>query len=120
MNRTDNQTRKVFQRMNKAGSSAAAIAIAIGKTKQTVHNLRKLSDEELFAEPNQSNGKPTFDVIKLKQYITDNPFEFNKEVAIVFGVKKSTIQRWRHRLGFKRKKVKTTYKEANQDLKKTS
>ena len=37
MNRTDNQTRKVFQRMNKAGSSVAAIAIAIGKTKQTVH-----------------------------------------------------------------------------------
>ena len=61
MNRTDNHTRKVFQRMNKAGSSVAAIAIAIGKTKQTVHNLRKLSDEELFAEPKQSNRKPTFD-----------------------------------------------------------
>jgi transposase len=119
MNRADNQTRKVFQRMNKGGSSAVEIAKAIGKTRQTVYNLRKLEDDKLLVETSKNTRIASFDVEALKQYITDNPFDFNKEVGIVFGKSKSTIDRWRHKLGFKRKKAKTTYREANQELKKT-
>jgi transposase len=119
MNRTDNQTRKVFQRMNKAGSSAMAISAAIGKNIQTIYNLRKISDDKLLLEPNKSTRKPSFDVAALKKYITDNPFAFNKEIGLVFGKSKNTIQKWRHRLGFRRKKAKTTYKEADKELKKT-
>ena len=120
MYRTDNQTRKVFQRMNNAGSSAVAIAAAIGTSTQTVYNLRKLGDNQLLKESSKNTRKPTFDLDKLKKYIVDNPFAFNKEIAIVFDKDTNTIQKWRHRLGFRRKKAKTTYKEANDEFKKTS
>lgn len=120
MNRTDNQTRKVFQRMNKSGSSAVSIAAAIGRSIQTVYNLRKIGEEQLLLEPSKNARKPTFDLDSLKNYITDKPFEFNKEVGLVFKKSKSTIQRWRSKLGFKRKKAKTTYKESDENLKKTS
>ena len=106
--------------MNKAGYSVQDIASAIGKTKQTVYNLRKISDEELLIEPNKNTRIATFDTEKLKQHFTDNPFDFNKEVGQLFNKSKNTIQRWRHKLGFKRKKAKTVYKEADEDLKKTS
>jgi hypothetical protein len=96
MNRTDNQTRKVSQRMNKAGSSAMAIAAAIGKNIQTIYNLRKISDDKLLLEPNKSTRKPSFDVEALKKYIADNPFALNKEIGLVFGKSKNTIQKWRH------------------------
>jgi hypothetical protein len=119
MNRTDNSTRLVFQRMNKASSSAVAIAAAIGRSRQTVYNLRKIESDKLLVEPNKNTRKPTFDVDALKQHITDKPFEFNKEVGLVFKKGKSTIHRWRYKLGFKRKKARTTYREADSELKKT-
>jgi transposase len=119
MYRTDNSTRQVFQRMHRAGKSTREIATAIGRTVQTVNSLKKLSDEELFTEPNKSTRTPSFDIEKLRQYITDNPFAYNTEIGRVFNKGKSTIHRWRHRLGFKRKKAKTTYKESDVELKKT-
>ena len=120
MNRTDNQTRKVFLRMNKAGLSAVSIAAAIGRSIQTVYNLQKVEENKLLLEPDKNTRKPTFNLGDLKKHIEDNPFEFNKEVGLVFKKSKSTIQRWRSKLGFRRKKAKTTYKEANDELKKTS
>lgn len=120
MNRTDNSTRLVFQRMNKAGSSAVEIAKAIGKTTQTVRNLRKLDDDKLLIEPSKNTRKPSLDLVALKQHFTDNKFDYNSEVAKVFGKGKSTIQKWRSKLGFKRKKARTTYREADEILKKTS
>jgi transposase len=119
MNRTDNSTRKVFQRMNKIGSSAVEIAKAIGRSRQTVYNLKKQNDDKLLIEPSKNTRKPTFDVEALKKYFTDNNFAFNKEIGKVFGKGKSTIHRWRNKLGFKRKKAKTTYKESDDELKKT-
>ena len=105
--------------MNKAGFSAVLIAAAIGRNIQTVYNLRKVESVKLLVEPDKNTRKPTFDLDELKKHITDKPFAFNKEVGLVFKKSKSTIQRWRSRLGFKRKKAKTTYKEANVELKKT-
>ena len=120
MYRTDNQTRKVFQRMNNTGSSAVAIAAAIGTSTQTVYNLRKLDDNQLLKESSKNTRKPTIDLDKLKKYIVDNPFAFNKEIALIFNKDTNTIQKWRYRLGFRRKKARTTYKESNNELKKTS
>lgn len=120
MNRTDNSTRLVLQRMHKAGSSAVEIATAIGKSVQTVRNLIKLDDDKLLVEPSKNTRKPSLDLEALKQHFTDHKFDYNSEIAKVFGTCKSTIHKWRHRLGFKRKKAKTTYKEADDKLKKTS
>ena len=99
MNRTDNQTRKVFLRMNKAGLSAVSIAAAIGRSIQTVYNLQKVEENKLLLEPDKNTRKPTFNLGDLKKYIEANPFEFNKEVGLVFKKSKSTIQRWRSKLG---------------------
>jgi transposase len=120
MNRTDNQTRKIFQRMHKAGLSAVEIAKLIGKSRQTVYNLKKLDEDKLLLEPDKNTRKPTFDLDALNTHFMDNKFDFNYEVAAVFKKGKSTIHRWRHKLGFNRKKAKTTYKEADDELKKTS
>jgi transposase len=106
--------------MVKMGSSTTEIAKAIGKSRQTVYNLKKQDDDKLLLVPSKNTRKPTFDVEVLKQYFTDNKFAFNKEIGKVFGKSKSTIHRWRNKLGFKRKKAKTTYKESNDELKKTS
>ena len=106
--------------MNKAGLSAVSIAAAIGRSIQTVYNLQKVEENKLLLELGKNTRKPTFNLSDLKKYIEDNPFEFNKEVGLVFKKSKSTIQRWRSKLGFRRKKAKTTYKEANDELKKTS
>jgi transposase len=83
MNRTDNQTRKVFQRMNKAGLSAVAIAAAIGRSIQTIYNLSKVESNKLLIEPSKNTRKPTIDLDDLKKHITDKPFEFNKEVGLI-------------------------------------
>jgi Transposase len=119
MNKTDIELRKVYLRMKKLGSSAVEIAAATGVKIRNVYNWDKLSEEELLVEPNKSTRKPTFDIEALKQYITDNPFAFNIEIGKVFRKHKNTIQYWRSKLGFKRKKAKTTYREADDELKKT-
>jgi Transposase len=119
MNKTNIELRKVYLRMKKLGSSAVLIAAATGVKIRNVYNWDKLSEEELLVEPNKNTRKPTFDIEALKQYITDNPFAFNKEIGKVFGKHKNTIQYWRSKLGFKRKKAKTTYREADSELKKT-
>jgi hypothetical protein len=119
MNKTDIELRKVYLRMKKLGSSAVEIAAATGVKIRSVKDWGKLTDEEILREPDKSTRKPSFDVETLKQYINDNPFAFNKEIGEVFGKHKNTIQYWRSKLGFKRKKAKTTYREADQELKKT-
>jgi transposase len=106
--------------MNKAGFSAVEIAKLIGRSRQTVYNLKKLDEDKMFVEPDKNTRKPTFDLEDLNTYFKDNKFDFNYEIAVVFKKGKSTIHRWRHKLGFNRKKAKTTYKESDENLKKTS
>ncbi len=124
MRRINSELRKVFIRMNKTGRSAKEISETIGVKIRTIFNWKQIVSKQngerlLLTEPPKNTRKPLLDLIKLKQHIIDNPFAFNKEIAVVFGVKKSTIHKWRHRLGFKRKKAKTTHREADQELKKT-
>lgn len=124
MNKTHISVRKVFLLMNKLDKNVSDIAKSVGLSIRTIYNWKALvkkdgGEEKLLSEPASSTRKPTFIVADLKLRIEQNPFEFNKELAIVFGKSDSTIQRWRHKLGFKRKKAKTTYREANLELKKT-
>lgn len=119
MYRTSNDLRKVFMRMNKAGSSAVAIASCLNVSRQTVHQWKRLDESQLLKEGNVNTRRPSLDLDSLKRYILDNPFAFDREVGSVFGRSIKTIHKWRHRLGFKRKKVKTTYLEADLESKKT-
>ena len=125
MNKTHIEIRKIFIRLNQAGKSAREIADITEVKIRNIYNWRAVlnSDggtEKLLSQPSRYTRKPIIDIVELKKYIEDNPLAFNKEVAAVFGVTKSTIDRWRHKLGFKRKKAKYTYKEGNDELKKTS
>jgi transposase len=124
MNKTHIELRKIFIRLNQAGKSAREIADITGVKNRNIYNWRAVLNqdngtEKLLSEPSKYTRKPILDVVELKKYIEANPLAFNKEVAIVFGVTKSTIDRWRHKLGFKRKKAKYTYKEGDAELKKT-
>ena len=109
--------------MNKFEKSVIEIAGVIGVKRQTTHNWKKLlkqpnGQEILLLEPPKSTRKPSFDIDELQAYIEQNPFAFDKEIGLIFGKGKSTIHKWRKRLNFKRKKAKTTYKEAASELKK--
>jgi transposase len=119
MNRTSLDLRQVFLRLNEAKKPVVEIAAIIGVSRQTIYNWRKIEKEKLLTEPSKTTVKPSFDISELKDYIIANPFAFNKEIAVVFGKSKNTIQKWRSRMGFKRKKAKTSYKEADLELKKS-
>ena len=120
MNKSSKDLRQVFLRMNKAGLSAVAIAATIGLSRQTVYNWRNTLEDKLLVDISYSTRKPSIDLVEFKKYIEDNPFVFNRELAAKFKRGIKTVHKWRHKLGFKRKKAKTTYKEANDELKKTS
>ena len=120
MNKSSKDLRQVFLRMNKAGLSAVAIAATIGLSRQTVYNWRNTLEDKLLVDISHSTRKPSIDLVEFKKYIEDNPFVFNRELAAKFKRGIKTVHKWRHKLGFKRKKAKTTYKEANDELKKTS
>ena len=120
MNRKNNSVREIFLRMQESGKKVTDIAQTLGVTRQTIYDWKKLDENKLFTEPPKNTSKPPPQLEELRKYIEDNPFAFNKEIAPVFNKTKSTIQRWRQKLGFRRKKAKTTYKEANPELKKSS
>ena len=119
MNRKNNSIREIFQRMHKMGKKVAEIAQILGVKRQTIHQWKKMGENQLLIEPSKNTIKP-LEIAKFQEYVDQNPFAFNKEIAPVFGVTKSTIQRWKKRLGFTRKKAKTSYKEADLELKKSS
>ena len=123
MNKTNIQLRTVLIRLHKLGKTAEEIVEATGIKIRTVYNYLKILTEEgedkVLIEPAKNTRKPIQGLITLKQYIKENPFAFNKEIAEVLGSSKSSIQRWRQKLGVNRKKAKTTYKEASVELKKS-
>lgn len=119
MNKSSKDLRQVFLRMNKAGSSAVSIAATIGLSRQTVYNWRNIQEDKLLVDNNYSTRKPSINLDEFKKYIEENPFVFNKELAVKFNRGIKTVHKWRHKLGFKRKKAKTIYREADVELKKT-
>jgi Transposase len=120
MNKSSKDLRNVFLRMNKSGSSAVDIAKVIGKTRQTVYNWRKLEEDKLLQDGVTNTQKPSIDLAVFKDYVEKNPFAFNHELATEFNRAIKTVHKWKTRLGFTRKKARTTYGESSEELKKTS
>lgn len=89
MNRTSNDLRKVFLRMHKMGKKVAEIAQILGVKRQTIHQWQKIGENQLLIEPSKNTRKP-LQIAKFQEYVDQNPFAFNKEIAPVFGVTKST------------------------------
>ena len=120
MNKTSLELRKVYLRMKKLNKPVEEIAEVIGVTIRSVKNWSKLTEEEILHEPNKITHTTKLDLIKFKDYIQANPTMFNKEIGEVFGIKKTNVSKWIYKLGFVRKQVRTTYREADPELKKTS
>jgi len=108
--------------MHKMGKSVAEISKITEIKIRTVYNYLKnqKNDENILFDPPKNTRKPSLELDKLQKYIEENPFAFNKEVAKIFEKSAKTIQKWRKKLGFKRKKARKTYKEADPELKKNS
>jgi transposase len=110
--------------MYKLGKTVAEINEITGIKIRTIYNhiktLKERGEGKLLSNPPKNTRKPPAKLVKLKEYIQENPFTFNKEVAIALKTNKTNIQRWRKKLGLTRKKAKTTYKESDEELKKSS
>ena len=119
MNRKSRDLRRIYLRLKKQGKSVIEIAGILNVSRQTIYNWQKLTEESIFKEPPKSTRSPSLNLNTLKEYIDNNPFLLNREIAEVFNCSKNTIQKWRQRLGFTRKKAKSKYKEANPELKKS-
>lgn len=119
MNRTSNDIRQVFLRLHKSGKSVIEISQILGVSRQTIYDWIKQSESKLLKVPNPNTQKPTPKLSELDAYIKKHPFAFNKEIAQALQMSRSAVQRWRKKLGYSRKKAKTTYKESNPELKKT-
>lgn len=125
MNKTHIKLRQVFLRMNTAKKSVSEIAEFTGVNVRTIYNWKKLltesdGEKRLLSQPSKTTYTTNLNLVLLESHFTDHPFEFHAETGRVFNRSRSTIQRWRSKLGFKRKKSKTVYREASDELKKTS
>jgi Transposase len=119
MYRTSNDLRQVFLRLKKQGKGLIEISDTIGVSRQSLWTWSKMTDEELMKIGNKSTRQPSIDLENLQKYYLENPYKFDWEVGLVFGVAKSTIQKWREKLKITRKVTTKSYKEANPELKKT-
>jgi hypothetical protein len=119
MSRKSNDLRKVFLTHKKTGMSDTKIATLLCVSRQTTFMWGKMSDEELLRPAPKPSKRPSIDLEALKHYYIDNPFSFDWETGIAFGVAKQTIQKWRSYLKITRKVATTTYKDAIPELKKT-
>jgi transposase len=120
MSRTSNDLRKVFLNLYKKGSKPIEIANILNVTRQTVTNwIRriKLNSEENFFDIYKPKGRPlTINIDELKKEFETNRTAYNREIADKFNSNDSTIAYWRHKLGYSKKKARTTYKESNPDI----
>lgn len=123
MNKTSLDLRKVLIRMNKLGKTPQEISQNTGIKIRTVYGylriLKTQGEEKVLSQPSKNTRQPPPKLTQLKEYIQDNPFAFNKEIAVALQTHKNNIQRWRQKLGLFRKKSKTTYKESSPELKKS-
>jgi hypothetical protein len=119
MSRKSNDLRKVYLTQKKVGMSDTKIAILLCISRQTTFVWGKMSEERLLQPVPKPIKRPSIDLEALKQYYINNPFSFDWETALVFGVAKQTIQKWRSYLKITRKVATTTYKDALPELKKT-
>ena len=78
MNRKNNSIREIFQRMHKMGKKVAEIAQILGVKRQTIHQWKKMGENQLLIEPSKNTRKP-LEIAKFQEYVDQNPFAFNPE-----------------------------------------
>lgn len=110
--------------MLKMSKSTSEIAQVLGVSRRTIFNWKKIvkeyNEDKLFTEPSKTTVKPSFNTQELKEFMLANPSNFYKETAKKFNKSISTIHRYSKKFGITRKKFKTTYKESDPELKKSS
>jgi transposase len=123
MARTNNDIRQVFLNLHKQKKKPIQIAVILNKTRQTITNWIRLLEgngEERLFKKFKPVGIPTkLDLEELRKEFETNKTAFNREIAVKFNCSTRTIEKYRHRFGYTRKRGRTKYKEANLELKKS-
>jgi uncharacterized protein YjcR len=124
MSRTSNEVRKIFINLYNQGIKSEKIGETLGITGRTVRNwitLVKDQGQNRLMKIFKPKTMTTFlDLDKLKQEFETNKTAFNREIAVKFNCSTKTIEQWRKRFGYTKKKGRTTYRESNPALKKTT
>jgi transposase len=124
MNRASNELRKVFVNLYNEGIKSDKIAKTIGLTGRTVRYWIKLIKNEgetrLFQTFESVSQKSKLDLQALKKEFETNKTAFNREIASKFNCSTATIERYRHKWHYTKKKGRTKYKEADEKLKKST
>ncbi len=99
MNKTNLELRKILIRMRKQGKKPIEISETTGIKLRTVYNYLQILDKQgegrVLKQPPKNTRKPPDKLLKLEQYIQENPSAFNREIAVALGTHKNNIQRWR-------------------------
>jgi transposase len=123
MARVSNELRNVFIRLHKQKQKPIEIAKTLNITRQTITNWIRLlegSGEERLFKEFKPVGTPTkLNLEELRKEFETNKTAFNREIAVKFNCSTRTIEKYRHRFGYTRKRGRTKYKEANLELKKS-
>lgn len=122
MSRISNDKREIFLRLYKQDKKAVEISEIIGVTRRTIDywiNLVKQEGETRLFKIFKTVGVLKIDLDELRKTFETNKFAFNREIAEQFHCSDSTIERYRHLLGYTNKTARITYKESRLELKKT-
>jgi transposase len=98
MSRTSNDVRQIYLRLRQQGKGILEISKIIGVSRQSLWTWSKMTDQELMIIKNQRPQKPSIDLKEFEEYYRDNPYKFDWEVGLVFGIADSTVQKWRNRI----------------------
>ena len=124
MSRINNDKREIFVRLHLTGMKAIDIAFILGVTRRTVDNwitfLKSNPVDSLYIAKIRPSRPGKVNIEAVRQEFESNKFAFNSEIAEKFNCCNQYISRLRHKLGYTRKKARTVYKEANEELKKNS
>jgi transposase len=118
MNRKGNDIRKLYKKLKQEGREQKEICSIIGISEVTTCVWNKIPDDLFLTEPNKSTRKPSIDLNQLKELNCDNPMATNEELGKILNCSKNIVQKYRQKLGFKRKVTTKTYLESDEELKK--
>jgi transposase len=91
---------------DREGVSQKDVSVIFGVSLKTLGNWVRLRKEGNFSRRSAQKKRESYklDEAELRQYISDNPDAYNREVSLHFGVHPTSIFYARKRLGLTRKK----------------
>ena len=121
--RSRNEIRKIFVKLFREFHTPVQIANILGCDPKTIRSwidiLVEQGEEKLMRINIGSKPKYSLSELFVIFSMDENLTKFNYELSEELGISTSAVQLYRSKLSFKNKKVKTIYKEANDELKKT-